>query len=586
MIMAFCHHPNHLLKTTVNMIDSMLEMHELMDDKQVQRLQHYSSEAKSVAKLTSLDGIKVPIVATSSDSKLALYKFKVYKNDYINKAVANLLNQVRVQGGGANRLANMAYAAGSKAYQLGLNMIYYTIMTMWCFPSIAYKTVMATSTGQAQLYIMENLVSQKRVLPMGDLILYTLVTGLTKSDQLDLFYPDHKKRYAAYQGVVLESKAIKRDKESAEMVHSVFKFLLYLVMYTTTSQGEGLKKRMQTFMTSMYGSASGKRLESIITMGDIFDVKADLDKQNNKLCKVAQDEMDLDKARDFFATVMSSFEDLERSNLVNTTNVYYMASKKVVETATKIFATKYNQKVVLELPKTVVVNNQTVCDVLVSEGAVTPLGDEVLFAIVTGVTGDDGLKLFYGDDHEKRKADYARVLNGKGGKSLPVELAVAVGLLINNADIHSHCNHDLENVMINLFGERKPSVPLNIMQVYRMIRSGNDTPRVPSDFRAIYYRILNMAETLEKEKMLEQTNPLLNQTFVALETAFTIFEKKHGLKSVIPKSVAVPIKRDAPVLIVKPKVEESAKKADVKPTTLITKPKESSSILKLIKKKE
>ena len=95
-----------------------------------------------------------------------------------------------------------------------------------------------------------------------------------------------------------------------------------------------------------------------------------------------------------------------------------------------------------------------------------------------------------------------------------------------------------------------------------------------------------MAETLEKEKMLEQTNPLLNQTFVALETAFTIFEKKHGLKSVIPKSVAVPMKRDAPVLIVKPKVEESAKKADVKPTTLITKPKESTSILKLIKKKE
>ena len=91
-----------------------------------------------------------------------------------------------------------------------------------------------------------------------------------------------------------------------------------------------------------------------------------------------------------------------------------------------------------------------------------------------------------------------------------------------------------------------------------------------------------MAETLEKEKMLEQTNPLLNQTFVALETAFTIFEKRHGLKSVIPKSMAVPIKRNAPVVI-KPKVEE--KKADVKPT-IITKPKESSSILKLIKKKE
>lgn len=547
--MSYCQNPNTLLKTTVTLIDSIMEF---LDEKQVQRVKHYRDEAMDISLLTNTQNIKLPANISGNDDKEILKNYKLYKNAYINRMLKKLF-QDSVQYGGANIVQIM-----SKAYNTGVNMIYYMIMIVYCFPSIAYKTVTTTVSGHAQLYILDVLVSQKKVLPMGDLILYILVTGLTKSEKLDIFYPDNKKRYAAYYDVVMNSTIIKRDHKSAETVQSIFKFLLYLVMYTTTSQGEALKKRMQSFMTAMYGTPSGKRVESMTSMGNVFDIKAELDKQNNRLCKVSQETIDVERAKQFFATVMTTFEEMERHNLLNTENIDYIESRKVVENATRIFTAKYKRSIDIT-PKRDLGNNQALFDVLINEHGITPLGDEILFAVIAGMTGDESIRLFYGSEHEKRKTDYYRVLTSKDVRTLPIDLVVSLGMLIHNADIHSHCNHDLQEAMINLFSERKPLIPLNIMHLYRMVRSGTDSPRLPSDFRAIFHRIINTAETMDNQKLLESSSPLMRDSFIALETAFSIFEKRHGSfkmprteKRPLIISASPIIKSSVPVIIKKP----------------------------------
>ena len=519
--MAYCQHPNHLLSITVNLIEALLT---ITDDP---RLVHYRDQAKTVMQLTAVPTtVTIPASIKSKDQHL--YSYKVYKNNYINKKVSQITKTIKM--GGA--IKELVLKAGQSAFSFAVNMIYYTIITLYYLPSISYKTIVTAVSGHAQTYIMNELVAQKKILPMGDLILYTLVTGLTESDKLDLFYSDNKKRQVAYQDVVMNSPKLKRDSQTAEMAHNVFKFLAYLVMYTTSTRGEALQKRMQRFASAMYGSTSGKRIESIISMGDIFDIKAELDRQNNKLCKVSQEPADLDTARQFFGTVLGTFEELEQQNLIDITNKYYITTKKVVETATRLFAAKFNENKPVAKPasKITVTSNATLYDVLVNEASVTPLGDEVLYAIVTGITNDDSLKLFY-SQHEQRKADYSRVLTKS--KQLPVDLTIAVGLLVSDADMHTHCQHDLEKTLLALFGDKRPSIPLSIMSLYRLIRSGREQQRNPSDFRAIYYRILTVAESLKTE--FDTSNPLLSQTFIALETAFSQFEKKHGVRSLFTK---------------------------------------------------